>query len=162
MKEPHIVYAIAHHCESVESDVNVETLPLHRIDARSPQDLWMRRTPRHHLHPANALAHRATHALADEALHVDLESRLHEREVACSHPHRDLASEYRAQDGIHQEMPGGERHASIDHEGFVLEEGALVTCIGSLVSIHPARVDESEGRFALLHVAHTSSGQVRA
>ena len=120
----------------------------------------MRRAAGHDLDPAHVLADAAALAAADLALHVDLESGLHEGEETGSHANGDILAEHLLQDALDHDLARGEGEILVHDEGFILEEGSLVAGVGGLIAVDAAGIDEPVGRFVGAHVAYALSGQV--
>ena len=99
VEQSYVIYSVAHHYHSVQTDVCVETRPYIRVKICCSEYVRMDNSARHDFDPARMVAGLASLSSAEQAFHVDLVSRFREREESFSHPYVYLASEYLFKDG---------------------------------------------------------------
>lgn len=85
MEVANIVELSSHHYQSIETNVDIESSPLHGIDPAGTQYVRMRCTTWHDFDPTNVFASAASSPFANQALHIDLKTGFYERKEASSH-----------------------------------------------------------------------------
>ena len=113
MEQSDIIDTVAHHDQSVQADIYIESCVLIGIQSRSTQYIGMRGTAGHDFDPADMLADAAAFAAADLALHIDFETGFHEGEEAGAHPHGHIGAEDLAQDALDHDLAGSKRCKSL-------------------------------------------------
>ena len=78
MEETDIIHAVAHHDQSVQTDVDVEAGVLVRVKSCGTEYVGMRGTAGHDLDPADVLTNAAALTAADQTSHIDLKAGLNE------------------------------------------------------------------------------------
>ena len=154
VEETNVINAVAHHNESVETDVYVEAGVFVRIKSCRAKNVGMRCAAGHNFDPTYVLTNAAALSAANETTHIDLESGFNEGEEACSHTNGDVLSEYLGEDALDHDLTCGIGEILVNNKSLVLEERSLVTCVGSFVSVNSAGVNESVGRLVCLHIAY--------
>ena len=117
-------------------------------------------TAGHDLDPAYVLTHATALTAANKTAHIDLESGLNEREEAGSHSNGNVLTEYLGENALYHNLTRSIGKILINYKRLVLEEGALVTRVGGLISVHASGVNESVGGLMLLHISYASAREV--
>src|SRR5579884_1201258 len=93
LKQSYVVDAVAHHGEPRQPQAEGKSVPLLRIDAAHAQHVWMHQAAGQQLHPSALFTYGTPPSAANQALDVELESRLDEGKVSRPQPHCRLAPE---------------------------------------------------------------------
>ena len=157
MEQTDIIHTVTHHNQSVETDVHIETGVLIGIKTCGAQYIGMRRSAGHYLDPAYMLADAAAFSATHLALHVDLESGLHEGEESRSHTYGNVSAENLTQYALYQDLTGSKGYILINDKRLILEESSLMMRIRSLISVHASGINESVGRLVCLHVTYAAA-----
>src|ERR1700680_3527260 len=102
LQQPDIVDPVTHHHQPCQSQAKSETVPLLRIEAAETQHIRIHQAARQQLNPAALLAHRTARPAADDALNIQLESRLDKWKKPWPQPYRDLAAKDLLQQRFHE------------------------------------------------------------
>src|ERR1041385_3722279 len=102
LQQAYIVNGIAHHRQAREAKAECKSIPLFGIETGVADHVGMHQSARQQLHPSALLAHGAAIAAADQALDIELKAGFHKREVAGTQPHRNFATEDRAEQSLHE------------------------------------------------------------
>ena len=81
MKMANIVDSVTHHGQAREAQAEGETVPLLRVNSAHAQNVGVHQAARQEFHPAAVFAYRAALATAQQALDIELKTRLDKREV---------------------------------------------------------------------------------
>src|SRR5579864_2086175 len=87
---PDVVNRVAHHHQARQPQTERESVPFLRIDLAHAQHVRMHQAARQQLHPSALFAQRAPGSAADQALDIQLETRLDKWKKPRPQPHRDL------------------------------------------------------------------------
>ena len=155
MEETYVINTVTHHNESVKTDIDVEARVLVGIQSCRAKNVRMRRAAGHDLDPSNVLTNAAALTAANETAHVDLEARLNEGEEARSHTNGNVLSEHLGENTLYHYLARSIGEILVNDKSFVLEECALVACVGGFVSVNSAGVNKTVGGLVSLHIAHT-------
>ena len=93
MEQTNVVNAVAHHNESVKTDVYVEARVFIGVKTCRAKNVRVRRTAGHDLYPTNVLTNAASLTAANETAHIDFKSGLNEGEEARSHSYGHVTAE---------------------------------------------------------------------
>ena len=155
MEETYVINTVTHHNKSVKTDVNVEARVLVGIKSCRTQNVGVRRAAGHNFDPTYVLTNAATLAAANETAHINFKSGFYKGEEARSHTYGNILTEYLGKNALDHNLTSGIGEILIDDKSFVLEECALVACVGGFVSVNSAGVNKTVGGLVCLHIAHT-------
>ena len=126
------------------------------------QNLRMNETARNQFDPAGILARRAAFAAAQEAVQVELEARLDEREIAGPQPDLNVALKDLAERYAHNGDEIRDRNILIDDDPFALIERVLVARVDRFVAEAAAGEDRANRRAETLERADLVRRRMRA
>ena len=92
MEKPDIIDTVAHHNETVESDIHIKAGVSGRIQTACAKNIGMRCSSRHDLQPADVLADAASFAVADQTAHINFIAGLHKGEKTDAHANLHIAA----------------------------------------------------------------------
>ena len=162
MEQTNVVNAVTHHNKTVKTDIYVEARVFIGINACRLKYVRMRSAAGHYLNPANVLTYTAALTAANKAAHINLKTGLNEREEACSHSYGNVLTEHLGENALDHNLTGGICEILVNDKRLVLEECALVTCVGGFISIHASGVNESIRGLMLLHISYAAACKVGA
>ena len=163
METPDVVDAVSHHHQTIEAQAEGEAVVDVRIDAAEAQNVGVSHAAGQKFHPARAFADAAARAVADKAVDVQLESRLHEGKEAGAQADFHVACEDLREEGFLEVDEVGHGDAGADEHAFHLVEHRFMRGVGGFASEHFARGDEAEGRgFLGFHAPNLDGGGVGA
>ena len=161
VEQTNVVNAVAHHNESVKTDIYVKARVLVGVKSCRTKYVGVRSSAGHDLDPADVLANAAALAAANEASHIDLKAGLNEGEEACSHSYGNVLTEHLGENALDHDLTCGIGEILVNDECFVLEEGSLVASVGGLVSVNATGVNEAIGGLVCLHISYAIAREVR-
>src|SRR5579883_3474406 len=137
-----VINAVLEDGDPLRAHAEGETAEALRVVAAVAQHHRMNHAGAHDLQPARPLAHAAPLAAADDAIHVHLDARLGEREVAGADANPPFLAEQPAGEGADRALEVGHRDPVADSQALDLVEHDLATGGDRLIAVAHARQDD--------------------
>ena len=93
VEQTNIIHAVAHHYQSVKTDIHIESGKFIRIKTCCAEYIRVRRTAGHYLYPSDMLANAAALAAAYKTAHIYLKAGFNKGEEAGAHPYGYITAE---------------------------------------------------------------------
>ena len=106
MKQTNVINAVAHHNESVKTDVHVKARIFIGVKSCRTQNVRVRSAARHYLDPADVLTYAAALASAYKTAHIYFKSGLNEREESRAHSDGNVLTEHLGENALDHYLTG--------------------------------------------------------
>ena len=161
VEQTNIIHAVAHHYQSVKTDIHIESGKFIRIKTCCAEYIRVRRTAGHYLYPSDMLANAAALAAAYKTAHIYLKAGFNKGEEAGAHPYGYITAENLGKYAFYHYLTCCEGEITVNDKSLILIESSFMAGIGSFVAVNMTGINKAVRGLVCLHIAHTSSCQMR-